>query len=782
MNHQAAAAGMYARPIVGRELFTRNMDVSSDRWSQQLDGSQDWPSQIFTSQDSSQRFSAPPYRPPQVMMNSSQGSSSGRSMVGPPGGRSNPQGPYAPGVELRDLTLARDIRFGLHTILSVIRDLPEQLKEVSSEVSRASQEPELTRKLITDTSDNLQVLVSGLQDKLAHLVHNKENAEDVLQSLSQREEQILLLVDKVQELSNECKRQDQAKVVTLLRQTRKDCRQELKKMSAAVEEMKRVEPAVRSLQSDVSKMGETVRTCMEELHTSLINQLPPSDPQADFLISAQQSLDQVQATVKNLVEKISSLPKDVAMQVGQVMREIVHSGISTCAGSNSSSSTSFVSPGHRAFCVQRPMFPLAESTYRCQISPVAHVSPLAQVSPQVSSVPPSVCHAQPTEVRSTSSHPKPTPLPTPRAPLKVDPKEMPQSCPAPSNWESNIALSSWPAASQDSNSKAAPQPKPATTGNIELKRMVQGVTTTKEVKNTGVKFQLNKCTEGTSVGTEIDVNKDCCAVLAEREVENVGCTSSRLEQDGTQHFTPQKTYTFIQLTSQSPGQGTLVLDCDSSSSDDSPVMLSSASAALTTSSAVTCTDDWVESQGGIKWPTTGMTAEVKQCNSQVAATPFISSQAAGATVKREVVTPNIRKTPTKVIGDQIWDSIPKSFRMRDDRGRGASAEGDATKADGVGVKDEMIEDKNSIVKPCCPELYKELHQHPFIAPAGPGYIRKRKPDNSYPQESKGTRVPQDEAVEMASMTCRARRYLTPQIGGSLKLMILQGNKKVTRDT
>lgn len=67
----------------------------------------------------------------------------------------------------------------------MIQDLPEQLKEVSSEVSRASQEPELTRKLITDTSENLQVLVSGLQDKLAHLVQNKENAEDVRHSLTQ---------------------------------------------------------------------------------------------------------------------------------------------------------------------------------------------------------------------------------------------------------------------------------------------------------------------------------------------------------------------------------------------------------------------------------------------------------------------------------------------------------------------------------------------------------------------------------------------------------------------
>lgn len=57
--------------------------------------------------------------------------------------------------------------------------------------------------------------------------------------LYQREEQISFVMAKVQELGSACKHQDQAKVVTLLKQTRKELRRELKKICAAVEEMKR---------------------------------------------------------------------------------------------------------------------------------------------------------------------------------------------------------------------------------------------------------------------------------------------------------------------------------------------------------------------------------------------------------------------------------------------------------------------------------------------------------------------------------------------------------------
>ncbi|KAG7171899.1 hypothetical protein Hamer_G000835, partial [Homarus americanus] len=153
--------------------------------------------------------------------------------------------------------------FGLHTILSVMRDLPEQLKEVSSEVVRASQEPDVTRKLIKDTFDSLQFLVSGLEKKLSQLIHIKENEEALKQSLAQ--------------------------------------------------------PAVTSLQSHITKVEETLTAKMKELQTSLTHHTSPLHPRLDdFLTSTQQTSDQVQLSIHNMVEKMTTLPKDVGTQVCQV--------------------------------------------------------------------------------------------------------------------------------------------------------------------------------------------------------------------------------------------------------------------------------------------------------------------------------------------------------------------------------------------------------------------------------------------------------------------------------
>ncbi|KAK7068383.1 hypothetical protein SK128_007967 [Halocaridina rubra] len=87
--------------------------------------------------------------------------------------------PVMPG----DLILARDIRFVLHTILTIMRELPDQLKELSNEIGRNSQQPEETNKLIKDTSEQLQGLVVGLENKLTLLLDNKENSDDVLQHI-----------------------------------------------------------------------------------------------------------------------------------------------------------------------------------------------------------------------------------------------------------------------------------------------------------------------------------------------------------------------------------------------------------------------------------------------------------------------------------------------------------------------------------------------------------------------------------------------------------------------
>lgn len=167
---------------------------------------------------------------------------------------------------------------------------------------------------------------------------------------------------------------------------------------------------------------------------------------------------------------------------------------------------------------------------------------------------------------------------------------------------------------------------------------------------------------------------------------------------------------------------------------------------------------------------------MKQHNGQPATT-FVLNQAAVATVKREVVTPNVRKTPTIVIGGQGRGGMLRSFKVRDSRG----TVGSITREDRAGVRDEMMEGINTLVTPCQPEVYK-LDPHPFVVPVGPTSIKKRKPNNSLPQEDKRIWFSKGESVNKASVNCRARRYLTPQTNGSLKLMFLQSNRKVTQET
>lgn len=64
-----------------------------------------------------------------------------------------------------------------------MRDLPDQLREISGQVTRASQQPEETNRLVRETSERLQTLVAGLEAKLMLLLENKENLEGVRQAV-----------------------------------------------------------------------------------------------------------------------------------------------------------------------------------------------------------------------------------------------------------------------------------------------------------------------------------------------------------------------------------------------------------------------------------------------------------------------------------------------------------------------------------------------------------------------------------------------------------------------
>ncbi|XP_069166518.1 uncharacterized protein [Procambarus clarkii] len=730
-----------ARGNTGRELFTRDYNnsnnTSSERWCQQLEGTQEWTPQVYGSQDS-QRISSLTYRPPPPIGSSSQGGNSGQGGGGGQGGGRAPPAPPLPHPpDIRDLTLARDIRFGLHTILCVMQKLPDEVKEACREVSRASLQPEVTRGLIADTSNKLQQLVSDLQDKLTHLhaTHNDQH------SLS--EEELGVLVSKVE---GAVSHGGQQHVAAIRANITNDLRRHLKKMRDSLQELSRVEPAVKNLEEHFTQVAETItssvvdlKTNVEDLKTSVmdlktnvadlktgvaelkhIQQEHPNPPGMDLDLAYQPSFDQVETSIKELSGKLSTFTKEVTAHFSQAIQEMGQVG--GVASSTISTNTRLISPVHGVFSNHRPIFPLAECGHRRQVSPVAHVSPVPQVSPQVSMAPPA-SHLTP--IHQPHSHT--TFKPTPHLPPPANPTPTPISNPgiSPSRNPSET-LHYRPGFEQPSELCAAPQTNlgVAQPSHLRLKahcrpdvavpaKAVPSVTppqdsvaTSHSTTAPASSVVFKEATQGRpSVNTHKDrilhpKNNNIATICPEKvvspeedddamddESQSLGCMSSWPQQAGTQRFTPPKIYTLIELTSDSD-QEALVLDCDSSSnSDGSPMVLTRVIDRLPAPPTKTAgiaipptktaglpalpnnTDDWVESTLGLK-NSTKTNMKLEKCGNHFSASGPIH-QIGMAIMKKEIVTPNVRKTPSMVVGGPDRSNTVRSCEVVN--GSGAAA-------------------------------------------------------------------------------------------------------------
>ncbi|XP_068250637.1 putative leucine-rich repeat-containing protein DDB_G0290503 [Palaemon carinicauda] len=382
-----------------KELYTRSgRDANSEKWSQQfLNDSQDWSSQFFTPQDIQRQPAAASDRISSFMQSSSQGSTRGN--------RGASQG----GISKGDVYLAREIRFGLHTILSVMRELPERLKDIN-EVLRASQQPEETNCLIKETSEKLEGLVVGLEKKLTDLLENKENSDnlqretnekltniilgletrvmealensdikDTLQnSLSENNEQLkTAIAEVVRDLTSQSKENELAMLEEQRNITKKEVHRELKKFREIYSDMKNhleksLDERMSSINEDVTKLYGKVSDHKKALQSvtseikSLIN-----EKQSDIDKHLEESLKEVLSLLNSIVNKVTGLPEKIHVEVCQAVNDAVQNlhipgGVSSIQN---------VSPSERMMAQHRPVMPFSQRFLRSQVSPIAQVHP-----------------------------------------------------------------------------------------------------------------------------------------------------------------------------------------------------------------------------------------------------------------------------------------------------------------------------------------------------------------------------------------------------------------------
>ncbi|XP_063878456.1 uncharacterized protein LOC135110257 [Scylla paramamosain] len=408
-------------------LFTRNMDGSgSERWSQQLmEGSQDftWLGGSQEPQRSIGVSGVTVVRPTAVSWShGAMGRGGGARM--PPTQPSLQQPALLP--DPRDVTLARDIRVGLHTILSVMSSVPEQLKEVGVEMGRVVQchqqeqqrEPyhhEETRKVIRDTGDTLHALLTGLQEAVTRVREGQDQGASLQkEAMKKHDKQMDELIKGMERLGWRGSEQqgqeeqdeeeerrahrERERLQEALTETKKEMRRQVRRLKAAATgRTASIEKSVEDLQEGVVKVRET----LEEVRGLVASPLDSKDnsggcsvsPAASSLrqmvASTRTGLDEVLASIRGVEQVLSGLSSHLFADISQAVRDALqqhsvilranNNGGATCSSHPNSSIS--VSPTQRIFSAHRPVLPLNESFSLCQTSPVAHVSPITQVPP-----------------------------------------------------------------------------------------------------------------------------------------------------------------------------------------------------------------------------------------------------------------------------------------------------------------------------------------------------------------------------------------------------------------
>lgn len=387
-----------------KELYTRSgRDASSEKWSQQfMSDSQDWGTQFFNSQDIQRPSAALSDRyPPFMQQNSSQSSTRGGTVIS---GRSASQ----PGGVKGDVYLAREIRFGLHTILSVMRELPSRLKDIN-EVLRVSQQSEETNCLIKETSEKLEGLVLGLEKKLTALLESKENS-DVLQqeanekltniivsletkvtetlksikikeilqeSLSEHSFQLRTIISEVvRDLTSQSKENEQNILEEQRNAARKEVHRELKKFHEVYNDLKSllqnsVDERMTSIHDDVTKLCGKVSDHEKAMHSFTMEMKSlGNEKHSDLDEQLQGSFKEVLYLLNCINNKMTVLPQKIRVELSQAVNDVVQN-IHIPSGVSASQN---VSPSEW-MSQHRPMMPFSQRFLRSQVSPIAQVRP-----------------------------------------------------------------------------------------------------------------------------------------------------------------------------------------------------------------------------------------------------------------------------------------------------------------------------------------------------------------------------------------------------------------------
>ncbi|XP_076064648.1 uncharacterized protein LOC143038873 isoform X2 [Oratosquilla oratoria] len=193
------------------------------------------------------------------------------------GGNSQPtegmplQLPFSPGGTMNSLVFARDVRFGMHTILSVLRDLPEQLQNISLAVT-SGQDVAITKQmqeLMDPLLSEINTLKALLKNVLAEITKStKSNERDLLDTIEKRDMKITDLEERLR--VQEAKTQNDRKhLMDNLFSNMTEVCEDVKKAMGNIDEVHRLQKETKEMMDSFQIIFSSLDTQKTQLRSKL---------------------------------------------------------------------------------------------------------------------------------------------------------------------------------------------------------------------------------------------------------------------------------------------------------------------------------------------------------------------------------------------------------------------------------------------------------------------------------------------------------------------------------
>ncbi|CAL4128090.1 unnamed protein product, partial [Meganyctiphanes norvegica] len=269
--------------------------------------------------------------------------------------------------------VARDLRFGLHMILNLIKELPEKMKQDLTEAvqSQSSQEEELKTHL-QNTKEHLESLFANIEEKLSKILENTNNSQTLQTTLSQQEEMIQSLHKKLEQTEDGSNKEQKEWLVEQLQGIRKELKKQLKKCQDGIQNI--------SVEKGLESFTETVKAELHHLEVTMHGMF--QDMMKDYKIQVEIIQNNMEEQLNDLKMLISTKMDDHYKMIKGTLPEIVAKHVQSLERCTSR-------PSPLSDIRNRIISPVTLNTSKgysnqqfCKSSPIATVKPLVKREPE----------------------------------------------------------------------------------------------------------------------------------------------------------------------------------------------------------------------------------------------------------------------------------------------------------------------------------------------------------------------------------------------------------------